>query len=423
MPTAATRVVVTGVGAVTPIGLDAESFRGALYAGRSGVAKITQFDCDAPDPANGGPQFTTRIAAEVRGFDAARVLRKAQRYDRASQLALAAARMALDDAGLLPGRGPAAGMGIVVGTGGGDMRALEGAATTLAGRGARRVSATAVTRYMPSALPANLAILLGARGPNLGISSACASATHAIGEAYWMIRRGDAEVMLSGGAEAAITPVSVAAFGAMGVLSRRNDDPEGASRPFDGERDGFVIGEGAGLVVLESLESARSRGARVHAEIVGYGLTADAYNPSALRPDPVECVRAIRRALAMAGLGPEDVDYVNAHGTSTRQNDALETTALKAALGERAHAVPVSSTKSLLGHLLSAAGAVEVIATLFALRDQRLHPTLNRTHPDPDCDLDYVTEGARPAAVGVALKTSFGLGGHNACLALRRHDG
>jgi len=417
------RVVVTGIGAVTPIGLDAASFRAALYEGRSGVTPITQFDAEVPDPATGEPQFTTRIAAEVRGFEPRTLLKKPHRYDRASQLALAAAGMALADAGLRHESPDTAEMGVVLGTGGGDSASFTESADVLRRRGARRISPLALPRYLASSLPANVAIHLGAHGPNLGISTACASGAHAVGEAFWIIRRGDTDRVLAGGAEAAITPLAMAGFAAMRVLSRRNHDPEGASRPFDAGRDGFVMGEGAAMLLLESLDSARARRAPIRAEVLGYGLSADAYSATHLRPDGAECARAMRRALQVAGLAPEAVDFVNAHGTATPQNDATETQAVKAVLRDRAREVPINATKSMIGHLMSAGAAAEILATVFALEDQRVHPTRNLERPDPRCDLDYVAGAARRAPIRVAMKNSFGLGGHNAVLLLRRWEG
>ena len=414
------RVVVTGMGAVTPIGLTLSEFRDGLFAGRSGVGPITQFDCDVKDPATGEPQFATRIAAEVKGFAPETFLRKPHRYDRAAQFALAAGRMAMDDAGLTIEEDRAGRIGVVVGTGMGDMRTVESAIALLQTKGARRLPPTGLPKVLPNSLAANIAIFLGARGPNIGISSACASSTHAVGEAYWMIRRGDADLMVAGGAEAAITPLTIGAFSAMRVMSRRNDDPPGASRPFDRDRDGFVMGEGAGLLILERLESARARGARIYAEVIGYGMTADAYNIADMRPDAAEPARAMRLALRRAGVAPEAVDYINAHGTATRTNDAVETLAIKEVLGPRARQVPVSATKSMVGHLLSGSGAVELIATILAIRDQRVHPTINLSAPDPECDLDYVPSVARSHPIQIALKNSFGFGGHNAALAFRR---
>lgn len=415
-------VVVTGIGTITPTGLNHCAFRQSLLEGKSGIGPITQFDCNALDPATGELQFSTRIAAEVKGFDPATFLRKPQRFDRASQLAVAAAQMAIQDAGIEIQNGRPERIGIVLGTGMGDMRTVEYGIQLLLTKGAQRLPPTALPKVLPSLLVANVTAYVGARGPNLGISTACASSTHALGEAYWMIRRGDADIVFAGGAEAAITPLTIGAFAAMRVLSRRNESPEHASRPFDRDRDGFVMGEGAGLLVLESFQSAHARGARIYAEILGYGATADAHHPSDMKPDVEECARAIRLALDRAGLAKDAIDYVNAHGTSTPSNDLAETQALKQVFGPHAYKIPISATKSMVGHLLSGSGAVELIATILAMQDQVAYPTINLANADPECDLDYVPDQARPARIDVALKNSFGLGGHNACLVLRRWD-
>jgi len=272
-------------------------------------------------------------------------------------------------------------------------------------------------------VPGNVGIYFGLQGPNLGVSSACASTTHAVGEAYWMLRRGDARMMLAGGAEASITPLTVGSFAALRVMSSRNDDPERASRPFDRARDGFVIGEGSGMLVLETLQSAKARRAEICAEIIGYGLTCDAFHVSSMRPDAAQCARAIRLALNRARVRPDQVSYINAHATSTRMNDIVETRAIREVLGPHASATPVSATKSMIGHLLSAAGGVELVASVLAIRHQVIHPTINLECPDPDCDLDYVPLQAREQAVEVVLKNSFGFGGQNAVLVLKRWRG
>lgn len=416
------RVVVTGLGAITPIGLNIRELRQALREGRSGVSFIQQFDCSPVDAKTGKHQFSTRIAAEVQGFDPHKILRKAHRFDRASQLAMAAGQMAIEDAGLKIENASQRSIGVVVGTGMGDMRTVEAGMEVLFTTGAHRIPPTSLLKVLPSSLAANLASFLGTRGPNLGISTACASSTHAVGEACWMIRRGDAVAVIAGGAEAAITPLTVASFGAMRVLSRRNECPQEASRPFDRDRDGFVIGEGAGMLVLENLASAQARGAKIYAEILGYGATADTRHPADLSPDVEECARAMRIAIERAGVPVEVIDYVNAHGTSTLSNDTAETSALKAVLGPHAYRVPISAIKSMVGHLLSASGAVELIATLLAMDEQVAYPTINLSSADPECDLDYVSHQARTVPIHIALKNSFGLGGHNASLVLRRWE-
>jgi 3-oxoacyl-[acyl-carrier-protein] synthase II len=304
----------------------------------------------------------------------------------------------------------------------GDMRTVEEGMTIMRDRGAEQIPPTGLLKVIPSSLPAHLAIHFGMRGPSFGVSSACASSTHAIGEAYRMIQRGDADVVLAGGAEASVTPLTVASFAAMQVLSRQNEPPYSTPRPFDRRRDGCVIGEGSGMLVLERLESARERGARIDAEVVGYGLTADAFHAGAMRPDAEECARAIRQALASAGVEAEQIDHVNAHGTATLSNDRVETLALRSALGPHAAEAPVSATKSMTGHLLSAGGAVETIAAVLAILTQKMHPTVNLTESDPECDLDYVPGMARVRSVRYALKNSFGFGGHNAVLVLKRWE-
>jgi len=414
------RVVLTGIGAVTPIGLNIDEYRKALLAGRSGVGPISLFDCTVTDPATGEPQFATRIAAEVKGFKPDLHVSKPQRYDRASQFGMSAAQMAVDDAGLGPEHLRSTDTGVFFGTAVGDMQTIETGMTILHSRGARRLLPTFLPKVLPSTLVANLCMYLGAQGPSLGISTACASATHAVGEAYWCLQRGDAERMVVGGADAAITPLTVGSFTAMRAMSRRNESPETASRPFDRDRDGFVLGEGAGVMILETVESARKRGARIYCEIVGYGATADAYHLTDMHPELAQCAEAMRRALRRAQVDPDRIDYINAHGTSTPTNDLVETAAVKDVFGSRARDIPVSSTKSMIGHLMSAAGAVELLAVVLGLQDQVIHPSINLKNPDPACDLDYVKEGARPHPMEYVLKNSFGMGGHNASLVLKR---
>jgi 3-oxoacyl-[acyl-carrier-protein] synthase II len=431
----AERVVVTGVGVVTPIGPDLASFADALRAGRSGVRRITAFDCDG---------FDTQIAAQVGPeFDPAAYAeppKAAKLMSRAAALAVAAAAMARADAGLGPDDVAGERLGVSLGAGGMgpvDVDMVEGQLET-AGEVARqrgvgtlsvpafarvfkaRTNPITMLRGLPNIAAAHVAIQHGARGPNATITTACTAGTQAIADAVRMIRQGDADVVLAGGADAMINPVGVLGFGMLGTLSRRNDDPPHASRPFDRERDGFVIGEGAGVVVLERESFARARAARTWAELAGYGVTCDAYRITDERPDATSAAAAILRCLEDAGASAADVDYVNAHGTGTPMNDVVETRAIKAALGARAGQVPVSSTKSMIGHLLAAAGAVELAATLLALRDGFLPPTINYRTPDPECDLDYVPNVARPARVDVAISNSFGFGGQNACLAIRR---
>ena len=415
-----TRVVITGLGIVSPIGSDLDTFQDALFSGKSGIGPISLFDADVREPNSERHQFTTRIAGEVKDFDPNTISDRPQRLDRATQLAFSASDMALSDAGLTTSSIVPERTGVIVGTGIGDMNTIETGFENLAKGAVRRIRPTALPKVLPSSLPGNIAIRLGSRGVTMGISTACASSTHAIGESYWVIRRGDADIILSGGAEAAITPLTIGAFGAMRVLSRDNSLPSRASRPFDGKRDGFVMGEGAGLQVLESLKSAQKRGARIYAEILGYAATSDAFHATGMRADVAEYMRAMSQALEMAAIDRNDIDYINAHGSSTPMNDAAETRAIREVFGDRAYKIPVSATKSMTGHLLSAGAAIEVIATISSMERQCVHPTINHSKPDPDCDLDYVVEGSRKSRLDTALKNSFGMGGHNASLVLRR---
>ena len=408
------RVVVTGMGAVTPLGHDVASSWDTCRNGRSGIVPISLFDAS---------DLGARIAGEVKGFDASAHLglKEARRTSRCVALGVAAAREAVDDSGLEIG--PIADeVGVLLASGIGGLEWLEAAVIKLHDQGPRRVSPFTIPAMIADMPAGRLAIEFGARGPNFAAVSACASAGHAIGEAAEWIRRGDAIAVITGGTEAAITRIGMAAFDSMQALSGRNGEPERASRPFDKDRDGFVMGEGAGVLVVEEYEHARRRGARIHAEVVGYGATDDACD--IVQPDPTGqgACRSVQRALWRAQRDPADVDYINAHGTSTQLNDAAETRAIKAALGERASTVPMSSTKSMTGHLLGAAGGVEAIFSILAVRDQYVPPTINLDEPDPECDLDYVPNTGRPARVDLAISTSFGFGGHNVCLAFARPE-
>ncbi len=419
------RVVVTGMGAVTPVGLTVEASWAAWVAGQSGLGVITLFD-----PAEFGVE--TNVAAEVKGFDPHAYFdrRAARRMDRVTQLTLVAAAEALSDAGLVGTAGPALRgdvvaperVGVYVGSGIGGMTTLETEMAVLRSRGANRVSPFTVPMILADSVPGAVAIEHGLRGPNMAHLSACASGANAIGEAFEAIRRGAADVMVAGGAEAAITPTVVAGFYNMGALSKWQGEPTLASRPFDADRDGFVIGEGVGVLVLERLDLARARGAPVYAELAGYGSTADAVHVTAPAEDGDGIVRAIEIALREASLSSAEIAYVNAHGTSTPLNDAVETVALKRALGPRAPDVPVSSVKSMIGHLLGAGGAVEAVASVRTIVTGVLPPTINQRRPDPACDLDYVPNVARkvPGGVPVVLSTSLGFGGHNAALLFRQ---
>ncbi|WP_448590524.1 beta-ketoacyl-ACP synthase II [Thermoflexus hugenholtzii] len=410
-----TRVVITGMGAITPLGNDVETFWRNVVAGRSGVGPITLFDASA---------MKTRIAAEVKGFDPEAWFgrKEARRMDRYAQFALAATQQALQDARLDPAHVDRERVGVILGTGIGGIGALVQGVETLMTRGPDRISPFMVPMMLADTAPGLIAIAYGFRGPNMAVVTACASGTNAIGEAMHLIRRGDADVVIAGGAEAAILPVAVAAFNVMGTISTRNEEPERASRPFDRTRDGFVMGEGAGILILERLEHARARGARIYAEVVGYGTSADAYHITAPLENGEGAALAMRRALADAGLSSRDIDYINAHGTSTPLNDKSETQAIKAVFGEAAYDVPISSTKSMIGHLLGAAGAVEAIVCIRAITDGIIPPTINYEHPDPECDLDYVPNVARRKPVRTAMSNSFGFGGHNACVIFRRYE-
>jgi 3-oxoacyl-[acyl-carrier-protein] synthase II len=407
------QVVVTGLGAVTPLGNDVPTLWEGLLAGRSGVGPITLFD-----PSHLG----VRIAAEVEDFEPVALFgrRQARRNDRFTLFALEATRQALEDAGLQFGGEDGREVGVLIGSAIGGILTLLENYDVLQASGPHRVSPFMVPMMMPNAASGTVAITYGLRGPNLCVASACATGSHAIGEAAEVIRRGHAQVMICGGSDAVIADLSLAAFKNMGAVSTRNDEPQRASRPFDAERDGFVMGEGAGVLVLESLEHARRRGARVYCELIGYGATADAYHITAPEETGQGAAWAMERALDDAGLVPEAVDYVNAHGTSTLLNDPIETQAIRTVFGSHADRLAVSSTKSMLGHLMGGAGAVEAVACLKSLETGWVHPTINYETPDPECDLDYVPNQARRVEPRVVLSNSFGFGGHNGCLVFRR---
>lgn len=410
-----TRVAVTGIGLITPVGNDTATTWEAITKGVSGAGPITLFDASAHD---------TRIAAEVKNFDPLAYLdrKEVRRNDRFAQFAFAATKQALADANL--DVAPIAEeFGAIIGSGIGGLVTMHEQFKLLFDRGPERISPFFTTMTPIDMAVGMISIALGMAGPNFAIASACATGAHAIGEAFETIRRGDARVMLAGGTEAAIQPVAIAAFGNMRALSRRNDDPQHASRPFDAERDGFVMGEGAGILVLEDLEYAQARGARIYAELVGYGATADAYHITEPAPQGRGLVRAMRRALQKGNIAPEEVAYINAHGTSTPYNDKSETDAIKNLFGEHAYKLAISSTKSMTGHMMGAAGGVEAAISVLSIYHGILPPTINLTHPDPECDLDYVPNEARQADVPVALSNSMGFGGHNAVLAFRRYTG
>jgi 3-oxoacyl-[acyl-carrier-protein] synthase II len=410
------RVVVTGVGALTPLGNDAESFWENLTGGASGAAPITHFD-----PS----EFPVKFGCEVKRFDATEWIdrRKARKIDRFAQMIIAAGRMAEADSGV-DIAAETDRIGVSVATGIGGLQSFQDLVSDLLLRGPDRVSPQTIPAIIPNMGAAWVSMELGARGPLSSQCTACAASNMAIGEATDAIRLGRADVMLAGGTEAGITPAGIAGFGAMRALSRRNDEPERASRPFDRERDGFVMGEAAAILVLEDLEHAKARGAKVYAELAGYGLSSDAQHVT--EPDPTgrHPARAMAMALADAGVSSDDVDYINAHGTSTPLGDASETRVIKLALGdEKAKRTPVSSTKGATGHCLGASGAIEAIACIFAVERGVVPPTINYENPDPECDLDYIPNEAREADVEVALSNNFGFGGHNACLVIKRFTG
>jgi 3-oxoacyl-[acyl-carrier-protein] synthase II len=384
-----------------------------ILNGESGIGPITRFDASAHD---------TRIAGEVKNFNPEEYVsaREVRRMDLFILYALAATRIAVESAGLDMTKEDPERVGVIVGTGLGGLPTLEKYHSILLEKGPGRISPFFIPMLIANEAPGNIAIQYGIKGPNLSIVTACATGAHSIGDAFRVIQYGDAEVMVAGGTEANLTPLSVGGFNALKALSTRNDAPEKASRPFDKERDGFVIGEGAGIVILEELEHARMRGATIYAEVAGYGYNGDAYHITAPCPDGDGSMRCIRMALKDAGISPDEVDYINAHGTSTDLNDSSETLAIKGVFGERAYKIPVSSTKSMIGHLLGAAGAVEAIFITLAIRDQVCPPTINYEYPDPECDLDYVPNTAREHAIDVAVSNSFGFGGTNAVLVFKR---
>jgi 3-oxoacyl-[acyl-carrier-protein] synthase II len=408
------RVVITGVGAVTPVGNTADEFWAALVAGRSGIGQITRFDTTG---------YATRIAGEVKGFDPLKYIDKKEdrKFDLFLKYAVACAVMAVEDAGLKTDRVDATRFGVLVGSGIGGLETLLDNYETLRTKGPDRVSPFFIPMIIINMASGVISMRFGAKGPNSSVVTACATGNHAIGEAMRIIERGDADVMIAGGSEAIIIPLTVAGFCQMKAMSTRNDDPTKASRPFDAERDGFVCGEGGGLVVLESLEHARKRDARIYAEVVGYGMTGDAHHMTAPDPEGDGAARAMAAALRDASLEPSAVGYINAHGTSTPYNDKFETIAIKRVFGAHAKKLAVSSTKSMTGHLLGAAGGIEAIATAFALHHGVLPPTMNYEKPDPDCDLDYIPNQARKQDVEVALSNAFGFGGTNATLAFRKY--
>ena len=412
MNNASNRVVVTGMGVISPLGLDAATTWEGLITGRSGADHITQFDAS---------NHETRFAAEVKGFEPTDYIgrKEARRMDRFTQMAVVASMQAVEQAGLQIDPGNQDSIGVLIGSGIGGLITLSEQINVMIEQGPDRVSPFLVPMMITDMASGQVSIMLGARGPNFCPTSACSSGSDAIGTAYEIIKRGDALAMLAGGSEAIITPIGIAGFNANRAISTRNDEPQLASRPFDTDRSGFVIGEGAAVLVLEDLSYARKRGAQILSEVVGYGASSDAFHITQPSEDGEGAVRAMKMAIQKSGLAPTDIDYVNAHGTSTPLNDRIETVAIKTVFGNHAYKLAVSSTKSMTGHLVGAAGALEAAICIMAICHGIIPPTINLTNPDPDCDLDYVPNVARKAKVGAALSNSFGFGGHNSVLVFR----
>ena len=409
------RVVVTGLGLVTPVGNDVPTTWDALMNGVSGADAISKFDAE---------RYSARFACEVKGFDALDFLdrKEARRMGAFTHFALAASDEAMKHSGLVIDESNAEMVGTYISSGIGDFWAIEREHEKLLNSGPDRVSPFFIVSAIVNLAAGNVSIRHGAKGPNSATATACSAGAHAIGDSFRMIERGDADAMICGGAESAITPMSVAGFASMRALSTRNDDPKHASRPFDLERDGFVIGEGAGLMILEELEFAKARGANILAEIVGYGMSGDAFHVTMPDETGSGAIRVMQRALKDAGLEPEQIGYINAHGTSTPYNDKFETLAIRKVFGEHAYTIPVSSTKSMTGHALGAAGGLEAVFSVKAMMENKLPPTINYTTPDPDCDLDYIPNTPRDASVDYVLSNNFGFGGTNACLIFKRYS-
>lgn len=409
------RVVLTGLGAITPIGSGKDAFWSALLAGKSGIGRITRFD-----PSD----FSTQIAGEVKDFEPANYMDKkeAKRMDRFTQFAVAATRMAIEDSGLNLETEDKSRIGTLIGTGVGGMDTLNDQYKVLFDKGPNRVSPFFVPMMIANMAAGQTSIVFGLQGPCSCVVTACATGTNAIGDAFRMIQHGDADVMVAGGTEAAVSPAAVAGFCSMKAMSTRNEEPEKASRPFDKDRDGFVLGEGAGIVIMETLEHALARGAHIYAEIAGYGTNADSYHMTAPAPEGTQAAKCMALALNDAGLSPDAVDYINAHGTSTPLNDKNESLAIKRLFGDHATKLAISSTKSMTGHLLGAAGAIECIACAMSIQTSKVHPTINYDNADPELDLDYVPNKSREKIVNVAISNSFGFGGHNATILLKKYQ-
>ncbi len=407
------RVVITGIGAVTSLGKNVETIWNACLSGCSGVSSISGFDTTG---------YTTQFAAEIKEWDPSPYMerKEARRMDKFVQYAVAAAKMAVADSALDITDEIRDRVGVCIGSGIGGLATIEDQHKVLIERGPSRISPFLIPGIICDMGAGLVSIMLGAKGPNSCVTTACATGTNSVGDAFNIIRRGDADVMLAGGTEACITPLGMAGFCAARSLSTHNDDPQKASRPFENDRDGFVMGEGSAVLVLESLEMAQARGTKIYAEIVGYGMSGDAYHITAPSPEGEGAARAMKAAMRCAGLEPENIDYINAHGTSTELNDKNETSAIKSALGQHAYSIPVSSTKSMTGHLIGAAGAVEAALCALTIRDGMVAPTINYDTPDPHCDLDYVPNKSRKVDVKVAMSNSFGFGGHNASIILQK---
>ncbi len=408
------RVVITGLGLLTPLGTGVRKSWSALLEGRSGIDRITAFDTT---------DFPVKIAGEVSDFDPKDYIeeKEVRKMDRFIHLAIAASQMAFDDSALEITDDNAERVGVIIGSGIGGMITIEKYHEILLDKGYRRMTPFFIPMLIINLAAGRVSMRFGAKGPNSAVCTACATGTHSIGDAFRVIQRGEADVMFAGGTEAVVSPLAVAGFAVMKALSRRNDEPQKASRPFDADRDGFVIAEGAGIVILEELEHARKRGARIYAEVAGYGMTGDAYHITAPSPDGDGPARCMKLTLEDAGVSPEVVDYINAHGTSTRFNDELETKAIKRVFGDHAYKLAVSSTKSMTGHQLGAAGGVEAVFSALSIYEGIVPPTINLDNPDPECDLDYVPHKARKMNVEYALSNSFGFGGTNACLLFKKH--
>lgn len=409
------RVVVTGVGMITPLGIGVNDSWNALLKGKSGIRRITQFDAT---------DFQTKIAGEVEGFvpEDYIEIKEIKKMDRFIHFAIAAATMAISDAGLKITEANAERTGVMVGSGMGGLHAIEHYHSVYLEKGPRRISPFFIPMLVVNLASGQISIKFGAKGPNSAVATACATGSHSVGDAFKIIQRSDADVMIAGGTEAVITPLGIGGFNAMKALSTRNDEPEKASRPFDADRDGFVMGEGAGILILESLENAMDRDARIYAEVAGYGMTADAYHITSPAPGGEGAARCMAMALKDAGVDPVEVNYINAHGTSTKYGDELETNAIKTVFREHAYKLAVSSTKSMTGHLLGAAGGVEAVINVLSIYNDVVPPTINLDNPDPECDLDYVPHKLRRMTVNYALTNSFGFGGTNACLLFKKFN-